>query len=224
MKATIDYIERKFEEFNNKMFEGMLAKLPFKLSNARTFLGQVRFMREKNEDGTWHYYGFVFAISTLIDLPEEEVEDTIIHEMIHYYILSNQMQDTSPHGEIFQRIMKDINVRFDRNISVTHTATKEEQESDKEVRQHLLCVLHFTTGKYGITIANKSRLFQLWDELPKFPKVDQCNWYITSDPFFNRFPRASSAKVYPIPHGELEEHLKGSQKLERRGNNIRIVK
>ena len=224
MTATLEYIERKFQEFNEQMFEGKLKPLPFKLSSARTFLGQVRFYQEKSPDGTMHYMNFQFVISTKVDLPEAEVEDTIIHEMIHYWILSNQMQDNAPHGDIFIRKMQEINMKYNRNLSVAHKATKEEADQDKEIRQHLICVVRFKTNQMGITIANKSRLFQLWDELPNFPKVAECNWYLSTDPYFNRYPRASSAKVYPIPRAELEEHIKDAQPLVRTGNNIRVAK
>lgn len=222
MKATLDYIKQKFQEYNDMCFEGKLKPLPFRLSSARTFLGQVAFQKEKNPDGTWHYYGFVFHISTLIDLPEREVEDTILHEMIHYYILSNQLQDTSAHGEIFTKMMKDINVRFNRNITVSHRYTKEEHDKDTEVRQHIICVSRMRNNQMGITIATKSHLFELWDEIPKVPTVAECSWYVTTDPYFNRFPRAASLKIYPIPPAELEEHLKGALPLVKTGNSIRV--
>lgn len=140
MIATLDYVKDKFEEFNNMCFEGKLKPLPFKLSSARSFLGQVRFRRDKNPDGTWYFSDFIFIVSNKMDMEEREIEDTILHEMIHYYILSNQMQDTSPHGEIFIRMMKDINYRFNRNITVIHKTTKEEHDKDTEVRQHIICV------------------------------------------------------------------------------------
>ena len=38
MKATIPYVEKKFEEFNQLMFDGRLPKLPIELSDAKTFL------------------------------------------------------------------------------------------------------------------------------------------------------------------------------------------
>lgn len=224
MIASLEYIERKFKEYNELCFEGKLKPLPFKLSNARTFLGQVAFMREKNPDGTWHYYGFVFRINIKIDLPEAEVEDTILHEMIHYWILSNQMQDTGPHGEIFIKKMKEINVKFNRNLSVSHKATKEEHDKDTEVRQHLICVSRLRNGRRGITIATKSRLFQLWDEIPNFPNIAEWKWFVSTDPFLNRFPRASSLKIYPVHTDELEEHLKDAKELTRRGNSIMIKK
>ena len=222
MIATIDYVERKFKEYNEQMFEGKLKPLPFKLTTARTFLGQVRCFREKNPDDTWHYMNFQFNISTKVDLPEREVEDTIIHEMIHYYILSNQIQDTGPHGEIFLRIMKEINVKYNRNLSVTHKTTEKEKDQDTEIRQHIICVTRFKTNQIGITIANKSKLFQLWDELPKVPKVAECNWYVSNDPFFNRYPRASTVKIYPISRADLEEHMKDFKQLVRSGNNIKV--
>ena len=43
MKATIPYIEQKFEEYNQQMFAGQLPKLPVELSDAKTFLGKCAF-------------------------------------------------------------------------------------------------------------------------------------------------------------------------------------
>ena len=60
------------------------------------------------------------------------------------------------------------------------------------------------------------------DEIPKFSKVVEYNWYITTDPYFNRYPRAKTLKICSIPHDELEEHLKGAQPLIKSGNSIRV--
>lgn len=224
MIPTLEYIENKFHEFNELMFEGKLADLPFKLSSARTFLGQIRYIRDKMPDGTERYCGFQFVINTKIDLPEREIEDTIIHEMIHYYILSNQMQDTGPHGELFIQMMQKINLKFDRNVSVAHKVTKEEQDNDTEIREHLFCISKFRGNQLGITIANKSKILQLWDELPKVSRVEECKWYLSTDPYFNRYPRASSVKIYPIDKEVLEGHLKDAKLLVRIGYNIKIAK
>lgn len=220
MIPTIDFIERKFKEYNDLMFEGKLQLLPFKLSSARTFLGQVRCIRKKNPDGTWHYSDFQFIISNKVDYDENVVEDTIIHEMIHYWIFSNQMQDNAPHGKLFVSKMQEINRRFDRSLTIVHKKTKEEQNIDTEKREHLICISRMRGNQLGITIASKNRLFMLWDELPKLPKVVECNWYVTTDPFFNRFPRASSLMIYRISREELEPHMKDFRKLLRNGDRI----
>ncbi len=224
MIATLDYIKQKFDEYNTLIFEGRLQTLPFRLSSARTFLGVVRCKRKRNVDGTWHYFDFEFAISTKIDLPENVVEDTILHEMIHYWIFSNQMQDSGPHGCIFKQKMAEINRRFDRNISVAHKNTKEDRDNDTEIRQHLICITKLHDGKTGITIANKSKLFMLWDTLPKIPQVIECRWYSSCDPFFNRYPRSSTLKIYKISPDDLEEHSRDFKPLVREGDTIMIKK
>ena len=224
MIPTLDYIKSKFDEFNALCFEGKLQPLPFKLSNARTFLGQVTFFQEKNPDDTWHYYGFTFRINTKIDLPEDVIEDTILHEMIHYWILSNQMQDTSAHGDLFMDKMHEINKKFNRNLTVAHKTTKKEQDSDKEIRQHLICYTRLRNGSCGVTIATRTSLFRLWDEMSRISDIAEQKWLISTDPFFNRIPRAVTPKVYIVPSSELEEHLQGAQELERRGNNIMVKK
>ena len=90
----------------------------------------------------------------------------------------------------------------------------------KKVTEHLDAFLSVT--QLGITIANKSKLFLLWDALPKVPKIVGCNWYVSTDPFFNRFPRASSLKVYPISRSELEPLMKNLKKLVRIGDTIKV--
>lgn len=223
MIATLDYIKRKFDEYNTMMFEGKLKPLPFRLSNARTSLGNVRCLRKKNADGSWHYSNFVFVISTKVDEPENIVQDTIIHEMIHYWIISNQMQDNAPHGDIFKMKMTEINRRFNRNVSVAHKKTKADMDNDTEIRQHLICISKMHDNTMGITIANKSKLFMLWNELPKILQVAECHWYSSFDPFYNRYPRSSSLKIYNISHKDLEEHRKDFRPLVRKGNIIRVV-
>lgn len=223
MIPTLDYIEIKFNEFNELMFEGKLQPLPFKLSSARTFLGQLKYQQRRQPDGSRRFTNFQFVISTRVDLSEAEVEDTIIHEMIHYWILSNQMQDTRPHGDIFRCKMREINTKFHRNITVRHKMSQDEVEKDNEVRQHLICVSRLRDGRCGVTVAAKSRLFQLWDKMPHFPNLAELHWVLSLDPFFNRFPRALTPKIYPVPAEELETHLRDARKLVRKGNSIRSI-
>lgn len=220
MVATLEYVKRKFDEFNSLIFEGALQPLPFRLSRARTFLGQIKYTRRRRLLGGVRYSDFQFVISNATDLPESEIEDTIIHEMIHYWILSNQMQDTSPHGSIFKSKMNEINRRFHRHVTISHRMTQEVAGQNQTIRQHLLCVVRLDNGQTGITLAVKSRLFQLWNELPRCSGVVQCRWYSSLDPFFNRYPRSLSPKVYPITPAELNDHLRDAIPLVREGNTI----
>jgi len=223
MIPTIDYIRKKFDAFNALCFDGSLAPIPIRLSNARTFLGQVSYKRTRGFGGRMRYSDFVLKISTKVERTEEVLEDTILHEMIHYWILSNGMQDDATHGRIFRAKMAEINTKFNRHITVTHKATEAERELDDEKRLHLICVTTFANGQHGITIAARSRLFRLWDFMPHLKIVKSIQWYASTDPYFNRYPRALTPKIYPVPTDELQAHLRDAKPLIREGNTIRIT-
>ncbi len=222
MTPTTDYIREKFDEYNGLCFNGRLTPPPFRISNARTFLGMVRFKRQRNRDKTWHYHSFEFVISRKIALlsTEREMDDVILHEMIHYYILSNQLQDDRPHGTLFKQLMTEINTRFGRHITTSHRRTEEEKDKDTDVRRHIICVSRFYDNRCGITVATRTRIHHLWNELSLISDIKDCTWYMSTDPFFNRFPRAIKAKVYLISPEDLQAHLSTAIHLIKKGNMI----
>lgn len=127
MIPTIPYIRQHFDEYNARFFGGSLPPISIKLSHARTFLGKVTFTRRRSWlFGPTRNENFVLRINTRIDLPEELVQDTILHEMIHYYIAVNQLRDTSTHGRLFRQMMKRINAEGNRHITISYKLTKDQ--------------------------------------------------------------------------------------------------
>ena len=224
MRPTQEYIERRFSEFNAQYFGGQLPTVPVRLTSARTYLGQLGFKRRRTLLGGTKNYDFVLRISIRTDLPEQEVEDTLLHEMIHLYIASKQLKDTSAHGRLFRQLMADINRRYGRHIIISHRRTAAEQAQDTQRRLHLLCVSTFDTGERGITIAAKSRVFYLWNALSIFPHVTETRWYATYDPYFNRYPRALTPKIYRISADDLTGHLKNACPVQRQGMTLYFEK
>lgn len=206
MIPSVAYIQQRFDHFNALCFAGKLAPLPIRTVRAKTFLGQIRYRKEYRWNGDCVYSEFVFSISTLIDRPKEVVDDTILHEMIHYYILSNQLKDTSAHGPLFRQIMTHINLTYGRHVSVTHRNTETEQ--DTRDRQHIVCVSRFDDGKVGVTVAMPSRYGYLVHNMSHFPHVVEQRWVVSHDSFFNRFPRAKICKVYFVDEKQLDGALK----------------
>lgn len=81
MKDTIAYVEKKFEELNGQIFAGRLPKLPIDFSDVSSALGQCVCQERLMPDGTKEYSDFRMKINSRIDLPENLVEDVIIHEI-----------------------------------------------------------------------------------------------------------------------------------------------
>ena len=220
---TLEFLNQKFDELNELCFGGALPKVSIRLSKARTYLGQLGFKRKRPLFGKTQYYDFVLRISTRLEQTEDEVIDTLLHEMIHLYIASHQLKDSSLHGKIFRQMMNDLNQRFGRHITISHRKTKDELNQDTQRRQHLVCVSTLASGERGITIAAKSRLFLLWDQIPTIPEIVSQTWYVSYDPYFNRFPRALTPKVYCISPSDLDLHLKAARPLVRQGRKIFIA-
>ena len=227
MKADITYIKKKFEEFNKQMFAGKLPMLPIELSNAKTFLGQCVFKIRRLPNGRTEKYDFRLRINTRVDLSEQELEDTVIHEMIHYYIGINQLNDTSAHGQIFRRIMDDINVKYGRHLTITHKVTKEQREQayDKRKRWHVVAVVEFKDGKTGLKVLPRivPRILNYYNNIGAHDRVSDIKLYMSNDIFFNRFPNSGALNATYVDAKELQEHLSDAKKLLCDGKQIRKI-
>lgn len=225
MKATIPYIEQKFDEFNRQIFAGKLPKIPVELSDAKTFLGQCVYKKRRRPFGKAELYDFRLRINTRVDLPEREVEDTIIHEMIHYYIGYHQLKDTSAHGQVFLQIMNEINRKYGRNLTVSHKSTKEQREQlqDKRSHYHVIAVVNFQDGKTGIKVLPRvlRSILHYYNNVLANREIASIQLYMSNNVFFNRYPNSSALKVHFLETDEIRKQLEGAEKMECDGKTIK---
>lgn len=211
MKPTIEYIKKKFGEFNHLIFDDRLPLLPIQLSNAKSYLGMLVYKKRRKLFGKVEKYDFRLRISTRMDLPESEVEDTIIHEMIHYYIDYNGIKDTSAHGQIFKQMMSDINTRFGRHITITHKSTPEQRQQlvDTRKRWHVIAVVKFHDGRTGIKVLPRirQRIVRYRNLILTSKEISGVELYLSNDPYFNAYPVSSALKVHIAEPTEFESHL-----------------
>ena len=198
-EITIPYIQKKFDDFNRQYFGNLLPPIPVKLSNAKTFLGKVCFRKERKLfSRKWHYSDFILRINTRIELPEEMVEDIILHEMIHYYIAVNQLQDTSAHGRLFRAEMARLNAAG-RHIRISHRLTPEQaQQAQGKPKLRVVWVAYFKDGKAGVKVVPKkvSHILRFHRAaLVHFP-IDHLEWYLSDSPFFAQYPSSSALRFY----------------------------
>ena len=217
MIPTIPYIEQKFGEFNALMFEGRLPMLPVVLSSAKTFLGACAYKKKKTLFGGTKYYDFKLRINKRIDLPEQEIEDIIIHEMIHYHIAYNGIKDTSTHGRVFKSLMNDINKRFGRHISVSRKMNAEEKEQmcGKMRRHHVMVVIDFKNGKTGVKQLPRvhQKIIAFCSAISKVTDISSFKLYITDEPYFNRFPTSTALRIYFVEKDILSKQLDTAKEL-----------
>ena len=208
MIPNVGYLEERFDTFNRMCFDGALPRIPIKLSKARGFVGRLQYRVVR--DWRRRIVGredFVIRISTRFDLPEAEIEDTLIHEMIHYWIAWKGLKDSSTHGKLFRAKMKEINELYGRHLTISHKSTPEEMDRDTRVRDHWVCVSRLADGRTALTVCAESAIPRIKRAFRWSPTVRQTAWYHSTDPWFNRYPRSRTPKLYPIDPADLQPHL-----------------
>ena len=224
MKATVEYVEKKFEEYNGRMFGGQLPKLPIQLTDEAGALGKCCFFQKQLPDGRIVYNDFVLKINTRIDLPEDVVEDVIIHEMIHYFILLHNLNDTGPHGDIFKSVMDSINATHGRKISISHKSTTEQQAQAVSTKAvwHVIAAIYLKSGKTGVKVLPRTinKVIDYFTEASKHRDVERVDLYLHNNPFFNRYPTSAAFRIHDIDADILQENLKGARALRVNGRQI----
>jgi len=211
MKATVPYVQQKFAEFNELCFGGTLQPIPIKLSNAKTFLGKLSYKRHKGLFGKTTYSDYILRINTRIDQDEQELEDTIIHEMIHYYILSNGIKDTSSHGKIFRKMMAEINEKYGRHITISHKLSEEQraQATTVKPKTRTIAVIQFKDGHFGVKVLpNTDKSIRYYcRHVRRDPDVASITLHQSRDPFWGRYPASRALRYHPITPSDLTAHL-----------------
>lgn len=224
MKATRKFIEERFARFNREIFGARLPEIPVRMSDAATFLGMCVAKVRPLQGGRKEHYDFELRISTRHDIPERELEDVVIHEMIHYFIMYNELADTSPHGEIFKGMMKAINKGHGRNITVSRRMTAEEKAEVSGIRRawHVIAAVRFRNGGTGVKVLPRvqPKILDYYRHVAAAPEVREISLYLHDAPFFNRYPVSAAYRVHEIEETLLMENLKGAHRLEIRGGKL----
>lgn len=205
MRATLPFLKQRFDHFNALCFNRALPDLPFKLSTAKNVMGAFHHVVCRRPWGETRRCWI--SISTRFDLQQPELEDILIHEMIHYYIWHHRICDTSPHGHEFLRMMHSINIRHKRNISVRHHTSAEQLASDSKVKLHYICVTEWENGARHITLCARTRIFEVHGLFSAAPQVKRVEWYVSTDVWFNRYPVSRTAKAYIISAEDYAAHM-----------------
>ena len=215
MKADVAYVQDRFREFNVRMFDGKLPEPPMTITNAKTYFGVCAFRKHRKWHGKLEYSDFKIRISRRFDLPQEEIDDTIIHEMIHYWIGLFSPADMPGHSPLFRKMMADINTRYNRHISVSHRLSKEQQEQaiDHRPKKHIVASVVLKDGRTGIKVipCMERHIRRYRRGMMASGKVSSIEFYQTTDPFFNRFPSSSAFTVYFLEPDVIASHLTGSE-------------
>ena len=217
MTVDLTYIENKFAAYNALIFGGQLPVPRFRLCRVKTYLGKCAYQRRKPFFGKEEFYNFELRFNCRMDLPAEEWDDIIIHEMIHYYIGFNHLRDRSAHGPVFCKLMKGINAKYGRHITISHKLSPEQRLAlaDQRPKPHVVAVVSFRHGSGGIKVlpCEAAKVKQYYKKVLSSPKVDSVRLYRTSNPFFNQYPTSMAYNAYRIEPALLAQQLADAEEV-----------
>lgn len=217
MTITLPMLSDRFNRFNELIFGGRLPRIPLRISNAPTRAGSFshRTLRPMRADAV---HRRVISISRAFDLPEDALDDVIIHEMIHYWIDLYGPKER-PHGPAFRAMMAEINRTHNRHITVTVAAAPK-----TTAKIHIVCVATLPDGRIGIVLPARSRLMQMYRDIPRLFSTVRYVWYASSHPYFSRFPKALLPKLYLADPEALDAALSDAREIDLSSGKVRYTK
>ena len=192
-ELTIDYLRQAFEHYNKLIFDGKLPVPKMKWSRAKTRLGQMACKR-KMSWGRTNFYDFSISVSNYYKLTTEQIDDVLIHEMIHYSIAYTGLKDTSSHGIVFRGMMDKINRTFGRHITISVRTRNLQPRTAQQPKDYLILALKMKDGKYFLSSVNPSAAGKLAISLARAREISHYAWYQSQDEYFHSMPRVRSLR------------------------------
>ena len=218
MKPDVGFVREQFQAFNKLIFSGELPEIEIVISNSKSFLGRLEYKRRRRLLGRDELFNLKMRVSARVDLPQSEVEDTIIHEMIHLYILVKGLKDSSTHGVVFRQKAAEINEKYGRKITISHRFTPQQRlevmaSSGKKMR--IIAVVRLSDGRTGVKVIPDRR-----ESLARFKRglrfwvgIREVCYYKSDNIFFNRYPCSSASRIQLVDEKLILEQLEGSDKI-----------
>ncbi|MGP1416223.1 SprT-like domain-containing protein [Prevotella fusca] len=210
-ELTVDYLRHAFEHYNALIFEGKLPVPKLKWSRAKTRLGQMACKR-KISWGRTKFYDYTISVSSYYKLTTEEIDDVLIHEMIHYSIAYTGLKDTSAHGIVFRGMMDKINRTFGRHITISVRTRNLQPRMTQQPKGYLILALEMKNGKYYLSSVNPSAARKIATSLARTREIAHYAWYQSQDEYFHGMPRVRSLRGRQVS-AEVYETIIGKMKL-----------
>lgn len=215
MTLTTDILRTWFRQFNADYFGGELPMPRLALSKARTRLGTMackcrrRLLKRV-------YTDFTIRISTYYACSEREYQETLLHEMIHYHIIYNQLKDTSPHGPLFRSIMQRLNSEHGWHITVSSSMRGHavaDTQSARKVSTYVVLAIQMGDGRRMLSVVSPRSARRIDLMARSVREIADHRWYMTQDGYFVDFPKVRSLRARLVTREVYEQKTAAMQPL-----------
>jgi len=156
---------------------------------------------------------YAIHISNYYEQTEQEVQNVLLHEMIHYYIAYKALKDTSPHGTLFKGMMNELNCKYGWNITISIAAkTVKAVLNDRKPRQYLILDIRLKTNKRILSVVNPKYAPKLNSKLNMIRELAEYSWYTSENHYFRDFPQVRSLRGRKVSE-DIYNKIKDTMKI-----------
>lgn len=209
MQIDTTWLRKQFVQFNRQYFDSKLPTPRFYVGYSRTQLGSLSW-----KQGTlWNnspYRCYTIRMSNYYDQSEHSFQSVLLHEMIHLAIAHSGIKDTSPHGDVFRKMME----RFNNDGWDIHVMTRIENMDRSNLKPrntyqlYLVLALQMDNGQRFLSSVNPRYAIKLNKEIPSIHEITHFSWYMSSDAWFASIPRVRSLRGIPVDSEFYNEKLR----------------
>lgn len=193
MQVSVNILKEWFSIFNEKYFNGELPEPSLAVGNSRTRLGSMSWKTRKRLFSK-SADNYTIRISNRFDMPEANFKSVLLHEMIHLFIVSKNIKDSSAHGNEFKRKMNSINAD---GWDITISARMDSGTISERVpagRPRIILAAVTSNGQHILSVVSPRYVSTLDRVLTTSRDIRSHSWYISDDTYFASFPTVRSPK------------------------------
>lgn len=211
MELTVSLLRMWFNDFNVRYFQGKLPEARLLVSRSRTQLGQFSCRRVRK--GLFRGYtttGYTIKVSEYYEMQEREYQQTLLHEMIHYYIAFTGAKDTSPHGRLFRELAAQLNAVGGWHITVSSRTEQYQVRNQQQDVQVLLVLLKSTDGHCFVSVVNPNYRNFIARQAEHSSMIAEYHFVVSRDKRYATWPKTRSLRGRRITESEYLQIIHNS--------------
>ncbi len=214
MMLTVDTLNAWFRQFNASYFDGELPVPRIVVNKARTRLGTMS-CKKVRRLFRWVLTDFTIRISTYYDCTERQYQETLLHEMIHYYIVYKNIADTSSHGRVFRQIMQRLNHDYGWHITISSKIRelKPTEAVQRRNTMYVVLALEMRDGSRMLSVVSPRSARKLNALASTVSDIVSHRWYVSTDSYFRDFPKVRTLRARRVANAVYEDKTAAMQPL-----------
>lgn len=219
MKLSLEYLAERHSYWRKRIADtgiwddSLFLPVEFAIRKNHRRYNAVFQRRIKFINGKKEIYDKIVFYNKMVDFTPEWVDNVLVHEMIHQYIIQNDLKDTSPHGRVFKSFLTKLNKTFSGELSIKLKDMNPDLPMEGEgTTIHKLLLLHLNDNKCICAVINPAKTAFFQNKLKTYAKrweIKSYEWAESNDIFFNRFTRCTTRlHGMGVSAGELPDFCK----------------